>query len=78
MTTAEALTDAIAAAPPWIAALLKFFAFSHLQNEAMRARSEAFARLAIEVAQGPNNAETTTALRKLLEGKDCAVRALLP
>lgn len=37
--------------------------------------SQPFADLAEHVASGPQNAETSAALRKLLEAKDCAVRA---
>jgi hypothetical protein len=78
MTTAERLTLALSVSTPPVAGVLKFFAFGHLREGELRDRSESFAKLAIEVAHGPSNAETVTALRKLLEGKDCAVRALLP
>lgn len=61
---------------PSVEALLGFFAFEHLP-EHLAAVSEPFALLAETVASGPQNAETTTALRKLLEAKDCAVRAQL-
>lgn len=61
---------------PAIAALLKFFAYAHLPKH-LQERSAPFARLADEVAFGPQNAEATVALRKLLEAKDCAVRAWL-
>jgi hypothetical protein len=39
--------------------------------------SELFANLAHEVAAASSNPETTVALRKLLESKDAAVRAVL-
>ena len=40
--------------------------------------SRPFATLAKQLAEElPHNAETSTALRKLLEAKDCAVRAHL-
>lgn len=61
---------------PSIAALLKFFAYAHLPKH-LQERSAPFARLADELAFGPQNAEMTVALRKLLEAKDCAVRAWL-
>jgi hypothetical protein len=55
--------------------LLQFFAYTHLPNE-LQLISSRFHRLAIEiVAALPRNPERTVALRKLLEAKDCAVRA---
>ncbi len=58
--------------------LLRFFAFDHLPAD-LRAASMPFAVLALHIAATlPSNAERTVALRKLLEAKDCAVRALLP
>lgn len=55
--------------------LLQFFAYAHLKPE-MQKISKPFGELAEKlVAELPDNPETTTALRKLLEGKDCAVRA---
>jgi len=58
-------------------ALAQFFAFGHLPNN-LREVSAKFAELAVEVLeQVPRNAERTVALRKLLESKDCAVRAVL-
>lgn len=56
--------------------LLKFFYFDHLP-EHLQIVSRPFCELANKVAEGPQNAETTTAIRKLLEAKDCAVRATL-
>jgi hypothetical protein len=57
-------------------ALLKFFKYDHLPEHLQKV-SEPFCRLAETVADGPENDETVTALRKLLEAKDCAVRAVL-
>lgn len=55
--------------------ILEFFAFSHLPGHLQHV-SEPFATLAVWVVESlPRNAERTTALRKLLEAKDCAVRA---
>lgn len=62
---------------PAIEELLRFFAYEHLP-QVLQDVSRPFADLAQHVAAGPSNAETTTALRKLLEAKDCAVRAQLP
>lgn len=57
--------------------MLKFFQFAHLP-EKLREISSHFALLACEmVGSLPRNAERTVALRKLLESKDCAVRAAL-
>lgn len=57
--------------------LLQFFAFEHLPND-LQLISSRFQRLALELVQTlPRNPERTVALRKLLEVKDCAVRARL-
>ena len=57
--------------------MLKFFAYEHLPGT-LRATSQKFALLAHELVLClPKNAERTVALRKLLEAKDCAVRAVL-
>lgn len=58
--------------------MMQFFAYAHLKDEAMRDASKRFCDLAETViATLPRNPERTVALRKLLEAKDCAVRALL-
>lgn len=62
---------------PAVTALLRYFEYGHLPT-GLQIISLPFAELAEKVAQGPQNAETTAALRKLLEAKDCAVRAALP
>lgn len=54
--------------------LLQFFRCDHLPPHLAEV-SRPFRDLAERVASGPPNAETTSALRKLLEAKDCAVRA---
>lgn len=57
--------------------ILKFFAFEHLPPK-LKPVSMAFCELAHKlVAELPRSAERTVALRKLLEGKDAAVRAAL-
>ena len=57
--------------------ILQFFACQHLPP-ALRAVSAPFAQLAETIESTlPNNAEKSSALRKLLEAKDCAVRAML-
>lgn len=56
--------------------MLKFFKYDHLPTE-LQIISKPFSELAEKMAkQGANNpAETMAGLRKLLEAKDCAVRA---
>jgi hypothetical protein len=62
---------------PAISALLKFFAYSHLPPH-LQEVSRPFGDLAAIISdRAPDNPETTVALRKLLEAKDCAVRAVL-
>lgn len=57
--------------------LLQFFAYDHLPVH-LRDVSRPFGELAALIVQTlPRNPERTTALRKLLEAKDCAVRAVL-
>ena len=57
--------------------LLQFFAFAHLPPK-LHDVSEPFFRLAQTlVLRLPRNPERTVALRKLLESKDCAVRAAI-
>lgn len=57
--------------------LLQFFAYQHLPDH-LQAISRPFGELAEKiVADLPRNPERTTALRKLLEAKDCAVRSQL-
>lgn len=61
---------------PHVEHVLKFFSFEHLP-ERLQAVSRPFAELARIIARNSNNPETTVALRKLLEAKDAAVRAVL-
>lgn len=71
--------------------ILQFFAYSHLPDH-LQAVSKPFCELAHAIVNGdngpesgtvtlgpalPRNPERTVALRKLLEAKDAAVRALL-
>jgi hypothetical protein len=57
--------------------LMQFFSYEHLRAD-LRAVSAPFAELANTIVQNlPRNPERTVALRKLLEAKDCAVRAAL-
>lgn len=68
----EALTIASGQDP-----VIQFFGVAHLQP-AMRAISRPFAEQALRMFDTlPRNPERTVAFRKLIEAKDCAVRALI-
>lgn len=57
--------------------MLQFFAYEHLRED-LKTVSAPFHTLAHALADGlPRNPERTVCLRKLLEAKDCAVRAAL-
>jgi hypothetical protein len=57
--------------------MLQFFTFAHLPA-ALQEVSRPFRDMAATIVNKcPSNPERTVALRKLLEAKDCAVRALL-
>ena len=62
---------------PGTTQLLRFFEFGHLPEQLQRV-SMPMADLAAEMAATlPDGPELTTGLRKLLEAKDCFVRAAL-
>lgn len=54
--------------------ILEFFSYEHLPPHLAEV-SKPFCDLAVQMAQVPMNPETAAGLRKLLEAKDCAVRA---
>ena len=57
--------------------ILQFFAYGHLP-EHLQGVSRPFGLLAEQIIESlPRNPERTVALRKLLEAKDAAVRALI-
>lgn len=57
--------------------LMQFFSYTHLP-EHLQKISQPFADMALRIVKTlPRNPERTVALRKLLESKDAAVRALL-
>ncbi len=57
--------------------MLQFFTYAHLPAH-LQAVSKPFGELAEQmVCELPRNPERSAGLRKLLEAKDCAVRALL-
>ena len=61
---------------PAVQHILNFFATEHLPPHLAEV-VEPFKALAETIANGPSNPETTVALRKLLESKDAAVRAVV-
>ena len=62
---------------PAIEHVLKFFAYDHLPQH-LQGVSKPFGELANQCAlRAPDSQETTIALRKLLEAKDAAARAIL-
>lgn len=57
--------------------IMQFFAYAHLP-EKLQAVSRPFGELALLLCHTlPRSAERAAGLRKLLEAKDCAVRAAL-
>ncbi len=62
---------------PSTAAILRYFDYSHLPPD-LAAVSEPFCVLARDLARRFDGPELTAGLRKLLEAKDCMVRAALP
>ena len=62
---------------PAVAGILRYFAWEHLPPK-LQAVSGPFSVLAYQLADTlPSGPELTAGLRKLLEAKDCAVRAAL-
>lgn len=59
-------------------ALLKWFTYQHLANEELRATSRRFSIMAQMIIESMSpSVERSFCIRKLLEAKDCAVRATL-
>ncbi len=57
--------------------ILQFFAYDHLPQHLQQV-SKPFGELAVQLTHElPENPERSVALRKLLEAKDAAVRALV-
>lgn len=57
--------------------ILQFFAYAHL-SEPLQQVSAGFAMMADNIVMTiPRNPERTVALRKLLEAKDAAIRAMV-
>ena len=63
---------------PSTAAIARYFAYDHLPAGPLRDTSQACAQLAEDIiSRLPDGPELTAGLRKLLEAKDCLVRAAL-
>lgn len=63
--------------PPMTERMMQFFSYKHLP-EHLQDTSKPFCELANWILENvPQNPERTVALRKLLEAKDCAVRAMV-
>lgn len=60
---------------PSVRSLLDFFEFDSVPPQEVSRRFTVFARTIAE--RSPDHPETAVALRKLLEARDCAVRAAL-
>ena len=72
MSGTDRLADTVGNDP-----LMQFFKFDHLPDD-LQSVSVNFALVAIWIVDNlARNPERTVALRKLLEAKDCAVRAKL-
>jgi len=54
--------------------LTQFFEFRNLQTE-QQTIAQPFAMLVQNILELPDNPERTTCLRKILEARDCALRA---
>ncbi len=76
--TADAFLAAVEGRHPGTAGIVKYFAWAHLPVH-LQVISQPIGLLALEmVASLPDGPELTAGLRKLLEAKDCFVRANLP
>ena len=61
-----------------IESILEFFEYEHLPAGPVRDASKPFGKLATVMAEDwPDHPQTLEGLRKLLEAKDCAVRAVV-
>jgi hypothetical protein len=57
--------------------ILKYFEFAHLPQQLQGVSGDVYALACSMEAQLPDSAEKSAGLRKLLEAKDCFVRAKL-
>jgi hypothetical protein len=72
------LESAVAGRHPGTVGIARYFSFDHLPAGPLREASTHCAGLAEQMVTSlPDGPELTTGLRKLLEAKDCFVRAAL-
>jgi len=71
----ERLAEGMSVQPPEF--LLQFFEYKHLPFHLQEVSIEFYTLAQWLIDNLPRNPERTVALRKLLEAKDCAVRARL-
>jgi hypothetical protein len=75
--TREAIEHAVSGRHPGTVHLARYFAYAHLPTH-LRGFSQPFAQIALVMIRDlPDGPELTAGLRKLLEAKDCFVRAAL-
>lgn len=77
-TPQQNLHDARVATHPSVQQVLRYFEYDHLPTGVLRDTSMKFCVLAVDLAWQLQGPELTIGLRKLLEAKDCCVRAALP
>lgn len=58
--------------------IMRFFEFAHLPNHLQGVSGDVYNLACSMDAQLPESAEKSAGMRKLLEAKDCFVRAALP
>lgn len=58
--------------------IMKFFEFAHLPPHLQGVSGDVYGLACSLDAQIPDSAEKSAGMRKLLEAKDCFVRAMLP
>lgn len=73
----DAIADAVQGRHPGTAGIARYFAWSHLPPHLQPISAECGALALTMVATLPDGPELTAGLRKLLEAKDCFVRAAL-
>lgn len=72
------MTEAYEGRHPGTRHIMQYFTYGHLAKSEMQAVSAACGQLAEQmVATLPDSPELTEGLRKLLEAKDCLVRAMV-
>lgn len=79
MTTIQSVDDpAVNDRHPGVRDTVRWFTFDHLRPGPARDTSARIATLAVDLLNTlPDSAELTVGLRKLLEAKDCLVRAAI-